>query len=102
MKTEGRGSNLSAFSVKITISFRRAFQPFCTTPIATRHPSTFNYGLPNRVVKPQHLSHLPQLGEYLAFFIPVKGDGDKAVPFRSRAPQKRSGREDRNHQRSGR
>lgn len=76
METEGQGSSPFVFSVKITIDFRRAFKPFCTTFIATRHQSKFNYGFSDRVIKPQHQSCFPQLGEYLAFFIAIKGKSD--------------------------
>lgn len=73
MVTEGQGRSPFVFSEQTTISFRKAFKPFCTTTTARRHRSPFNYGFSSRVMKLEHLNGFPQQGEYLAVFISIKG-----------------------------
>lgn len=61
---------------------QRRFQYLLYNFPDTRHPS---YGICSRG-KPSHLSWFPQLGEYLAFFIPIKGKRNKQI-LQGRVPQ---------------
>lgn len=71
---------------------QRRFQYLLYNFPDTRHPS---YGICSRG-KPSHLSWFPQLGEYLAFFIPIKGKRNKQI-LQGRVPQIRFRKGDRNH-----